>query len=505
MGEKPARDGQDAPFADTQPFATLDTENSLDEASLAQQVLISRRLPRAGDVIAGKYRIEQCLGRGGMGAVFSAMHLFTDKHVAIKWMLPSTDEKSHKRFIREAKAAGRIDHPNVVDVYDIGLEADYSYLVMEMLRGESLRKRLERERLAVPECIALLMPALRGVAAVHQAGVVHRDLKPDNIFLCDSMHGQLPEAKVLDFGISAINSSTASDSKLTGVGALLGTPAYMSPEQLRDSGSVDPRSDVYAFGVILYEALTGIKPFTADSIGGLVLAIVQDDPMHPCAVRREIPRALAEIILRAMAKQRDARWPDIESLMAALAPFAPGYVSQQAIREQQPVARPRSASGLFGAAFVLALALAAVWWWQSAPAANNRAASPAREAIVRPAAPRDPVEPVPPQAAREAASAAELAHELPHGQDPREAQPSPTVPSATTPIDRGGGHKPAPQGARPRTSSRASGPSMLATPSQPSAAAQPSAEPPKSGASKRTQAEPPVAPGRSGRIDMDDL
>ncbi|HTU56874.1 MAG TPA: protein kinase, partial [Polyangiales bacterium] len=300
-----------------------------------------------------------------------------------------------------------------------------------------------------------------------------RDLKPDNIFLCDSVHGQLPEAKVLDFGISAIHSATAADSKLTGVGALLGTPAYMSPEQLRDSGSVDPRSDVYAFGVILYEALTGIKPFTADSIGGLVLAIVQDEPEHPCAVRREIPRELAEIVLRAMAKHREARWPDIESLMAALAPYAPGYSAPPAV----PETPPRSARGLFGAAIVLALAVVAVWWWKSAPVAS-RTASPAPELVVRPAAPPETVRPAPPPAAS--------APEVPAGKDLSEPLTSPTASPEVTAIERVDGPKPA----RPRVSAR------VPAPSPPSAAAgaRPTAEPPKK-----------AAPARSGRIEMDDL
>jgi serine/threonine-protein kinase len=154
----------------------------------------------------------------------------------------------------------------VVDVYDIGQQGDGGlYLVMQLLRGESLRAHVARGLGTVAETVDLLLPAMRGVAAVHAAGVIHRDLKPDNIFLCEPRAGKVPEAKVLDFGISAVAASEMNDATLTRDGALLGTPAYMSPEQLHDSRQVDARTDVYAFGVILYEALTGTQPFGADS------------------------------------------------------------------------------------------------------------------------------------------------------------------------------------------------------------------------------------------------
>src|SRR5690349_20299133 len=142
-------------------------------------------LPRRGELIAGKYKIERLLGRGGMGAVFEASHVLSGKRVAVKWMLPSArDAGLAERFLHESRATARIDHPNVVDIYDVGRKDDSAYLVMELLHGESLATRLERAPLSARQAVAVLMPALRGVAAAHAQGVVHRDLKPDNIFLC---------------------------------------------------------------------------------------------------------------------------------------------------------------------------------------------------------------------------------------------------------------------------------------------------------------------------------
>jgi eukaryotic-like serine/threonine-protein kinase len=288
-------------------------------------------LPRLGQVIGGKYRIDARLGRGGMGVVFRATHLVSQKAVALKWMLRSTtDAAAHRRLLREALAAGRIDHPNVVDVYDVGEEGACAYLVMALLHGEALRARLDRGRLGSSEAIDLLLPALRGVSAAHRVGVIHRDLKPDNIFLCTDPDGSAREAKVLDFGVSAVLAPSALDPTLTDAGTILGTPAYMSPEQLASAEDTDERTDVYAFGVILYEALTGQLPFVADSYSALVLAVAHERPTPPSELCPDLPRELTHVILQALSKRRQDRPESVESLHDLLAPFGSTQRSSKA-------------------------------------------------------------------------------------------------------------------------------------------------------------------------------
>jgi serine/threonine-protein kinase len=322
MSGSPDESGADA----EQGTRVADTDSALDSVlrKIAHVSYLSADppLPRSGQVIGEKYRIEAQLGRGGMGVVFRATHLVSRKAVALKWMLRSTtDTAAHRRLLREALAAGRIDHPNVVDVYDVGQEGVSAYLVMELLHGEALRARLDRGRLGSSEAIDLLLPALRGVSAAHRAGVIHRDLKPDNIFLCTDPDGSAREAKVLDFGISAVLAPSALEPTLTDGATILGTPAYMSPERLASAQATDERTDVYAFGVMLYEALTGRLPFVADSYSGLVLAVAHDRPQPPSELCPDIPRQLERVILLALSKQREDRPQTVDSLHDLLAPF----------------------------------------------------------------------------------------------------------------------------------------------------------------------------------------
>jgi serine/threonine protein kinase len=319
-------------------------------------------LPRLGQVVGEKYRIDGRLGRGGMGVVYRATHVVSRKAVALKWMLRSTaDSAAHRRFLREAFAAGRIDHPNVVDVYDVGQEGQCAYLVMELLHGEALRARLERGRLGSSEAIDLLLPALRGVSAAHRAGVIHRDLKPDNIFLCTDPSGAPREAKVLDFGVSAVLAQSTLEPKLTDGATILGTPAYMSPEQLASAQDTDERTDVYAFGVILYEAMTGQLPFAADSYSGLVLAVAHHPPTPPSELCSNIPRELERVLLRSLSKQRQDRPQTVEALYALLAPFGTGQqteAAQQATEAAPTSLPPRRGLSWLPVALACALALA---------------------------------------------------------------------------------------------------------------------------------------------------
>lgn len=282
-------------------------------------------MPKIGDVVADKYDIAKLIGEGGMGSVFMATHKLTGKEVALKWMLPelAKNEDAVQRFLREAQAAGRINHPNVVDIYDVGEHESSYFLVMEYLRGETLTETLERQQLEPGPVVDIIVPCLRGVAAAHNKGVVHRDIKPDNIFLCHSEDGVYLYPKVLDFGISKLSGADSQmNPRLTRTGAVMGTPYYMSPEQVRGSSEVDGRCDVYAFGVILYEALTGQVPFNAETYSALVLEIATGTPRDPRELRPSLPDELAEAVLKAMARDPEDRYPDIRAFAEAIVPFA---------------------------------------------------------------------------------------------------------------------------------------------------------------------------------------
>jgi serine/threonine-protein kinase len=399
-------------------------------------------LPESGQVIGGKYRIEEKLGKGGMGAVFRATHVVSAKQVALKWMLrPASDERARQRFTREARAAGRIDHPNVVDVYDIGQDGDASYLVMELLRGESLRDRLARGRLSPSAVVDLLLPAMRGVAAAHREGVIHRDLKPDNVFLCRAPDGQPREAKVLDFGISAVSTPEPdAQTTLTKEGAVLGTPAYMSPEQLESVRSADARTDVYAFGVILYQALTGSLPFEAESYSALVVAIVNADPLPPRRLNTEIPVELERVVLKALEKDRDRRVPSMEALIAAVQPFASakGEAALDPISlevERFKPFGPRRGRRTAAALVPLLLVLGALAWW----ALRVRAPDAVTRDAVAPASVTGPAaEPARGSTASPTTAASSATALTPPGTSSTTVAPSPAVQPGASAAQRGG-------------------------------------------------------------------
>jgi eukaryotic-like serine/threonine-protein kinase len=261
-----------------------------------------------GTLLAGKFRIIQLLGEGGMGTVYEIEHEITKHRRALKMLhagmaaMPSIVE----RFLREASAAGRVGNPHIAETFDAGtLDTGQPYLVMELLRGEPLSARIARGKLLVHEVVDLVGQACVGVAAAHAAGIVHRDLKPDNLFIVD-VEGR-SFVKVLDFGISKFDSTQTGGMALTKEGAAMGTPYYMSPEQIRGVSSLDARADVYALGVILYECLAGKRPFESDVLTHLAILIHAGECEPLEGLRRDLPPGFAELVRSAMASDRDKR------------------------------------------------------------------------------------------------------------------------------------------------------------------------------------------------------
>jgi serine/threonine protein kinase len=293
----------------------------------------AQMMPRQGDLIAGRYRVEAILGKGGMGAVYRAVHEGSGRPVAVKWMLPSAtaDESAIERFLAEARTMARIEHANVVQILDMGEERGAPFLVMELLRGESLRQRLaKRGRLGVAEAVDLLLPAMRGVAEAHREGIVHRDLKPDNIFLCETKDGRPKEAKVVDFGISKLAESSHASGPVTKTGVAIGTPAYMSPHQLNAPKVVDPRFDVYAMGIVLYECITGRVPYDAEGLIELCMQIASGNATPPSHLAPDVTPQLEWVVLTAMRARAEERFQAMDDLVRALEELRPSLVSSAA-------------------------------------------------------------------------------------------------------------------------------------------------------------------------------
>ncbi|MCB9633257.1 MAG: protein kinase [Sandaracinus sp.] len=276
-----------------------------------------------GRVVGDRYRILGLIGEGGMGAVYEAEHLSVGRRVALKRLHPelATDAHAISRFQREARAAGATGHEHVVDVLDLGFAEDGApYLVMELLTGESLATRLKRVRQVAPRrAAAIAGQVLSALEAVHALDVIHRDLKPDNIFLT-KRHGRSDYVKVLDFGVSKM-SAEGKDPKLTRTGVMVGTPHYMSPEQARGVRQLDHRVDLYAVGVILYECLSGQLPFSADNYHALLQSILAREPMPLDRLVLDLEPGLVAVVQRALAKKPDDRFPTARAMWEALVPF----------------------------------------------------------------------------------------------------------------------------------------------------------------------------------------
>ncbi|UJR80606.1 serine/threonine-protein kinase [Sandaracinus amylolyticus] len=282
-------------------------------------------LPRPGQRVGGRYVIARVLGSGATGVVYEAAHELTGKRVAIKWLRPdlASSESLTARFLREARAAAEIDHPNVVAVFDAGRERGTLFLVMELLSGEPLTAFLARGPHRVESVIATLMPALRGVAAAHERGIIHRDLKPDNVFLAAPRRGWPGGAKVLDFGISKLK-QPVDGRELTHAGVFLGSPLYMAPEQILEPGKVDARGDVYSIGVMLYEGIAGRVPFEAETLPDLFRLVMHETPAPLRGVRPDVPAQLDALVRAALSRDRAMRPDSVATLARALEPFAGG-------------------------------------------------------------------------------------------------------------------------------------------------------------------------------------
>jgi len=274
-----------------------------------------------GKTLAGKYRIEERLKDGGMGMVYRGTHILMDKTVAIKVLRPSlaADEKIVARFSREARAASRISHPNALSVTDFGEDADgVVFLVMEYLNGKTLKQVIrENGPLTLARAVDIMRQVGDALSVAHSQGVVHRDLKSDNIMLLTTAVGE--HAKVLDFGIAKINEPEGEiDPGLTAPNLVIGTPQYMSPEQCSQSSEIDQRSDIYSFGVILYEMLVGHVPFSGESPTMVMMKHLQEPVPSILDERRDVPASVARVVARAMAKVPGNRYQTVDALIEDL-------------------------------------------------------------------------------------------------------------------------------------------------------------------------------------------
>jgi serine/threonine protein kinase len=280
-----------------------------------------------GDLIARRYRIARVIGKGGMGVVLEALHVDLGERVAVKVLLPELSKNTEivERFMHEARSAAKLRSPHVARVFDFGLSDDGSaYLVMDFLEGMTLGQRIDRDgALPLDEALAIAYQTALGLSEAHEARLIHRDVKPDNLFLEAKRDGRV-SVKVLDFGISK-KLDEPEALRLTRTGLLLGSPLYMSPEQMRASSTIDARSDVWALGAVMYESLTGVPPFSAPSMSDLVLQIAQDEVKDPRVLRTEMPDDLAQLILECLSKAPASRPADAGAVVARLDLFFASY------------------------------------------------------------------------------------------------------------------------------------------------------------------------------------
>jgi serine/threonine protein kinase len=279
---------------------------------------------RQGDVIAGKYVVERVLGGGAMGVVVLAMHIDLQERRAIKLMSRDAmiDPQGVERFFREARAAVKLRSEHVARVHDMGRLPDQSpFIVLEYLEGSDLKHLIEsRGPLPLGEAVRYLLQASEAIGEAHSLGIVHRDLKPANLFVTRNVGGDA-SIKVFDFGIAKLIGPGQNPS-LTSTSSMLGTPLYMSPEQMRGAADVDGRTDIWALGAVLYCMLTGRTPFTGSTVTEICAAVIADPPKPPELLRPDIPPVVAQAILRCLEKKPGDRWRTVAELADVLRPFA---------------------------------------------------------------------------------------------------------------------------------------------------------------------------------------
>jgi tetratricopeptide (TPR) repeat protein len=316
---------------------------------------------QAGQTLS-HYRLLEIIGEGGMGQVWKAQDTALDREVAIK-VLPDTyasDPERLARFEREARAAARLSHPNIVQIHDFGSEAGVTYAVVELLVGQNLRDRLSETTLGWRKAVEIGVAIAEGMAAAHAQGVIHRDLKPGNVFI--TRDGQV---KILDFGIARIETPVSADSATqttpaddTGPGRLVGTVGYMSPEQVR-AETIDARTDIFSFGCVIYEMLAGQRAFSGKSGVETMAAILREEPPEISSTDAALPGELSRIVQRSLAKNPEERFQSAGDLAFALR----SLLSEGALPQPQ-IARPRGATRWWigAAALIIVLAVVAIWW-----------------------------------------------------------------------------------------------------------------------------------------------
>jgi serine/threonine protein kinase len=308
----PPRHASAAPGPAEAPSVPPPGEPGRPEASVDARTPIPRGVLAPGEQF-GVYRVGQCIGEGGMARIYQAEHAGLRRQVALKVLLDASTRapEGRERFLREARIAAAIKHPNVVNIFDVGVHEDTAFLVMELLKGTDLEQLIEsRGALDEGTIVDIMVPVVAGLAAVHDAGVVHRDLKPGNVFLAQGLYDEV-DPKLLDFGIC--KAPGPEQLRLTGNGMLIGTPFYMSPEGLRGE-EMTPSSDQYSLGVVMYECATGVNPFGADTFAEIFRLIGAGQYPPPSATKPQISKRLERIIMRAMSLDPAARFKDLREM-----------------------------------------------------------------------------------------------------------------------------------------------------------------------------------------------
>ncbi|MFO0736600.1 MAG: protein kinase [Labilithrix sp.] len=396
--------------------------------------------PREGDVLGGRYRLSRQLGEGGIGVVWAADQVTTGKKVAIK-LLKEEPNADVSRFLREAKIVSQLTHPNIVQVFDFwdGREGTPVFMVMELLAGESLATRLQRiGRLTAHQTAEVALPIVRALEVAHAAGVVHRDLKPDNVFIAA---GPPEIVKVLDFGIAKPTNVPSDHTQLTRTGTVLGTPRYMSPEQVYGEADIDGRSDIWSFGVLLYECLVGIAPFDGDNYGQIFRGITEKRRVSVQQAVPGVPPPFEALVMRMLSHDRASRpsLAEIARVLSGGSMSLPPIASQSSTQPMASLApAPPAASHRSVALVGLVIAAAAVggagWYARSAktppPRAEPAVSAPAVGSS--PPAPAPVASEIPALAVSSIPTSADAGRPSRTGRKPR---PSASTPGSAEPVD----------------------------------------------------------------------